>query len=111
MELIIVSGNVGTSALKDIPGGSKVLNFSVASHDGVGENRETTWYQASLFGDRAEKLAGSIVPGLSLLVHGKPSVDAYMSNDGKPKASVNIRVDRIEFLSGKKKEGSEEQPE
>lgn len=113
MELIIVTGYVGSSELTEIEGRNagqvtKVLNFSLAAHKGAKEARTTTWYRATIYGERAEKLADSITEGVQLLVHGEPSVQAYMGRggdkEGKPQASMNIRVDRVEFIGSRKRD-------
>lgn len=99
MQNLTIAGNVGN--VKDIRevNGDKVLNFSVAVDNGKdknGERRESTWYECSLWGKRAEALAPYIEKGSKLVVSGRPSARAH---DGK--AYLGITVNELTFMSSK----------
>lgn len=105
MQKITVLGNVGSSRLNTLPDGKAVLNFGLAAHRRKGEDEITTWYECSVWGERAEKLAPHISEGVTLLVEGLPSVDAYISKDtNEPRASLRVLVDDLYFAGGRKKD-------
>lgn len=99
MQTVIIAGNVGNvKEIRDV-GGDKVLNFSIAVDNGKdknGERRESTWWDCSLWGKRAESLAPYIAKGSKLTVQGKPSARAH---DGK--AYLGVTVNELTFMSSK----------
>ena len=99
MQTVIIAGNVGNvKEIRDV-GGDKVLNFSIAVDNGKdknGERRESTWWDCSLWGKRAESLAPYIAKGSKLTVQGKPSARAH-----EGKAYLGITVNELTFMSSK----------
>ena len=99
MQTVIIAGNVGNvKEIRDV-GGDKVLNFSIAVDNGKdknGERRESTWWDCSLWGKRAESLAPYISKGSKLTVHGKPSARAH-----EGKAYLGVTVNELTFMSSK----------
>jgi single-strand DNA-binding protein len=93
MNNITIAGNVGKDAVVRSTGnGDKVAGFSVAVNEG---KDRTTWFSCSLWGDRAEKLAGFITKGSKVAISGSVSAREY---DGK--ALIEVRVGQISFLGG-----------
>ena len=99
MQTVIIAGNVGNvKEIRDV-GGDKVLNFSIAVDNGKdknGERRESTWWDCSLWGKRAESLAPYIAKGSKLTVQGKPSARAH-----EGKAYLGVTVNELTFMSSK----------
>lgn len=99
MQTVIIAGNVGNvKEIRDV-GGDKVLNFSIAVDNGKdknGERRESTWWDCSLWGKRAESLAPYISKGSKLTVQGKPSARAH-----EGKAYLGVTVNELTFMSSK----------
>lgn len=100
MQTLIIAGNVGKDARLNHPqgGGDAVLNFSIAVDNGRdkdGNNRAPTWYEASVWGKRAEALEKHIVKGTKLTVSGRPSARVY-----EGKAYLGITVDQLTFMGG-----------
>lgn len=99
MQTVIIAGNVGNVKEVREVGGDKVLNFSIAVDNGKdknGERRESTWWDCSLWGKRAESLAPYIQKGSRLTVQGRPSARA---REGK--AYLGVTVNELTFMSSK----------
>lgn len=99
MQTVIIAGNVGNVKEVREVGSDKVLNFSIAVDNGKdknGERRESTWWDASLWGKRAESLAPYIQKGSRLTVQGRPSARAH-----EGKAYLGVTVNELTFMSSK----------
>ena len=60
MQIVMLAGNVGKDAtIRSLPNGDKVLSFSVAVDNG--KDKESTWYDCSLFGKRGEALRNQVL--------------------------------------------------
>jgi single-strand DNA-binding protein len=102
MQRLIIAGNCGKDAeLRSLGNGDPVLNFSLAIDNGKdknGERRETTWYDCSMFGKRAEALAPHIKKGDRLTLIGRPTVRVH-----EGKAYLGISVDDLTFMGSANK--------
>lgn len=99
MQLLMIAGNVGKDAvLRRTGNGDAVLGFSLAVDNGKDKNgnkRDSTWYDCSVWGKRAESLERYITKGTKLTLTGRPTVDAY---EGKGK--LGISVNELTFQGG-----------
>ena len=99
MQKLIIAGTVGRDAeLRTTQGGDKVLGFSVAVDNGKdqqGNKRPATWYDCSIWGKRAESLAGYIRKGERMTLEGRPAARAH---DGK--AYLGLSVSDFTFQGG-----------
>lgn len=109
MEMLILAGTVTKDAqLRKTQNGENVLSFSIVidqGKDSSGERRPGRFYDASLWGPRAEKLQRHITKGSKLTLTGRPSARAH---DGK--AYLGITVNDLTFMGGGQ-ERREERPE
>jgi single-strand DNA-binding protein len=99
MQKLFLAGNVGRDAtLRATQGGDHVLNFTLAVDNGKdksGERRPATWFDCSLWGDRARKLEPYIRKGSRVALMGRPTAREH---DGK--AYLGIVIDDLTFMSG-----------
>lgn len=98
MQLLVISGNVGKDATLRQSGSDDVLSFSLAVDNGKdrnGNKRDSTWYDCSLWGDRAKKLERHITKGSKLTLQGRPTVREHNG-----KAYLGITIDQITFQGG-----------
>lgn len=99
MQKLFIAGNVGKDAtLRRTQSGDAVLGFSVAVDNGKdqqGNRRESTWYDCSIWGKRAESLERHITKGLKLSLIGRPTA---RQNDGK--VYLGMSVDDLTFMGG-----------
>lgn len=98
-QLLVIAGAVGKDAvLRRTQGGDEVLNFSLAVSNGKdrdGNDRPSTWFDCSLWGPRAEKLAKHVTKGCKLTLTGRPSARAH-----EGKAYLGITVNELTFMGG-----------
>ena len=99
MQALIIAGNVGKDAvLRKTGSGDSVLGFSLAVDNGKdrdGNKRETTWYDCSIWGKRADALESYITKGCKLTLQGRPTVRAH-----EGKAYLGISVNELTFMGG-----------
>ena len=94
-------GRIGRDAELRQAGGKPVASWSLAVDVGYGQNKSTVWLDCSLWGERAEKLAGYIRKGDRIGVHGEIGVRQYESN-GQEKTSITLRVADVTLLGEKR---------
>ena len=115
MNKITLIGRLGKDAeLKMTPAGKPVLEMSIAVADGWGETKSVIWIRASMFGDRAEKLAEYLLKGQQIYAEGRlrhkdGNPVAFMRKDGTPGAAFEIIVTEVELLGGKKQKQEPEE--
>ena len=95
-----IKGNVGQApVLAQLPSGTLVLNFSL----GVNGEEGTRWYEVSVYGNRANYLAGKIERGAFLAVSGTPSTREYKSKSGEDKIALKFRASWVTIIPRKDK--------
>jgi single-strand DNA-binding protein len=99
METLIIAGTVGKDAeLRRTNNGDAVLGFSVAVDQGKdknGQKRDAKWYDASLWGKRAESLQSYITKGTKLTLQGRPT-----AREHEGKVYMGIVVNELAFQGG-----------
>jgi single-strand DNA-binding protein len=99
MQTLTIAGNVGKDAvLRRTQGGDAVLSFSLAVDNGKtkdGTKRDSTWFDCSIWGKRAESLESYITKGTKLVLRGRPTARAH-----EGKAYLGIAVDDLTFMGG-----------
>lgn len=99
METLIIAGTVGRDAeLRRTNNGDAVLGFSVAVDQGKdksGQKRDAKWYDASIWGKRAESLQSYITKGTKLTLQGRPTAREHQG-----KVYMGIAVNEISFQGG-----------
>ena len=93
-------GRVGKDAVVRNAGGDQVAGWSLAVDSGYGQNKQTLWLDCSLWGKRAEKVAGFITKGSQLGVTGELGTREH---DGK--TYLTLRVADVSLIGGKPAEG------
>jgi single-strand DNA-binding protein len=103
----IVVGNLGSDPdMKALPSGTFVCNFNLAvsetwSDRTTNEKREkTTWYRVATYGRQAEIAKQYLSKGRQVMVIGTVEANAFMGQDGQPRASLELRAREIKFLRG-----------
>ena len=92
-----VIGNVGQDPELRPAGTDKVLSFSLASNDGKGDQKVTTWVRCTVWGKRGETLAGYIKKGKKLACSGSLMQREYTNAQGEKRTELSLRVDQVEF--------------
>lgn len=93
MQLLSLAGTVGKDAvLRTTERGDDVLGFSLAVNNG--KDKDPTWFDCAVWGERARKLEPHIKKGSKLSLYGRPTARAH---DGK--AYLGVNVDQLTFQS------------
>lgn len=102
MNRLIIAGTVGKDAvLRRTQNGDPILGFSVAVDNG--KDKESTWYDASIFGKRGQALENYIIKGTKLTLSGRPTVRVH-----EGKAYLGVMVDDIALQGGGKAQSRQE---
>ena len=110
MNIITITGNVGNSELKNI-NGNALLEFSIAVKKEYSKEKESQWFNCTLWGKRAEALQQYIVKGAGLAVSGEMNIN--YDPDKKtcyPKVNVNT-VDIMKWANQEEKQHQTQQSE
>lgn len=75
MITVIAAGRLGKDAEMRDAGGSRVCGFSVAAESG--RERETRWFDCSIWGNRGEKLCQYLRKGTAVTVTGELTQREY----------------------------------
>lgn len=92
--------NLGRDAeVRYTPSGHPVANLSLAYSIPHGDkNKRTQWIDASLWGDRAEKLAPYLKKGRQLVIYADDlQLETYKKSNGEFGAKIKCRVVDIDF--------------
>lgn len=104
MNVITIAGTTGKDAeMKYLNDGTAIASFSVA--DSQGKDR-TVWWNASLFGKRAEALGQYILKGTRVTISGQVTEDVWTDKNGQERKTMKVRVNDIALQS--KRESHEE---
>lgn len=103
MQTLIIAGTVGRDAeLRRTNNGDSVLSWSIAVDNGKdkqGNKREATWFDCSMWGQRAESLERHIKKGGKFTVSGRPTAREH---NGKVYLGVNVH--EVTFMGGGQRE-------
>ena len=98
----LVGRLVRDSELKYTNSGYAILNLSIAVNRSVKKDDkwedEASFFDAVLFGKRAEALAEYLLKGKQVVIDGSLKQDRW-EQEGKHRSKVNILVDNIQFTS------------
>lgn len=108
MNLFVCTGNIGNQAeVRHTQGGTAIASFSLAVKSGYGDKEKTMWVRCALFGKRAEgKLPEYLVKGAQIAVSGELSLNEWTDKDGLTKTSLELNVDNLDLIGGKKSENT-----
>jgi single-strand DNA-binding protein len=108
MNSITVAGQLGKDAeVRYLPNGDAVAAFSVA--DSQGKDKDTIWWNCSIFGKRAESLSQYLTKGQAVTVTGNVTQRKYTDKNGQDRTSMDLRVGDV-ALQGGKREATSEKP-
>lgn len=105
-EQTIIIGNVGRDPeLRYTQSGTAVCDFSVAvtarwRDSQTNEQKEkTSWFRVSTWRGLAEVCSKYVKKGMSVMVTGTVEANAYMGQDGQPRASLDLTARDVQFLT------------
>lgn len=96
-------GNIGRDAeTKFLTNGDAITSFSAALSSGYGDKKITTWLNCSMFGKRGEAVSQYLKKGTQVAISGEFAARPYKSKDGIDKLSLDVRVNDLTLVGGKK---------
>lgn len=105
MNLLALTGNLGSDCRTNNVNGTAVCNFSVAMKSGYGDNAQTIWVDCALWGKQAEsRLPEFLIKGQQVAVSGEMGTREH---DGK--TYITCRVNSIDLI-GKRDDGASGAP-
>jgi single-strand DNA-binding protein len=107
---LTIVGNLGKDPeMRYTPKGTAVTSFSVAVSEGFGDNKETIWFNVSVWGNRAEACKEYLKKGQQVVIDGKIKPDkdtgsprTFQRKNGETGASYDVWANDVVF--GQKKE-------
>lgn len=109
---IIIVGYLGRDPdMRYTPQGTAVCNFSVATterrKDKSGDFQDvTTWFNVSLWGNRAETVNQYLSKGKLVYLEGRLTQREYQDKDGNTKISLDVNASELQFIGARGEEGS-----
>lgn len=108
MNSITIAGNISKDAeIRYTNSGDPVCNFSVA--DNQGKDKDAIFWNAGLYGKRAESLSKFLVKGQAVTITGSISTNSYKDKNGIDRTGYNVRVNDLALQGGKKEDSKKPQ--
>ena len=91
MKNLTIAGNIGKDAeVRKTQDGTAVTGFSVAVEDRGGREKQTLWFDCSIWGQRGEKLAQYLTKGSKVTVSGD-----FGTREHNGKTYLTLRVNDV----------------
>jgi len=99
----VIIGNLGDDPkVKYTPDGRNLAEFDVAVSRKTKDGEEhTTWYAVTAWAKLGESCAKYLAKGRLVLAEGEVSASAWVGQDGKAKAKLQLTARDVRFLGGK----------
>lgn len=103
MNSITICGNLTKDAeIRYLQNGDPVASFGVA--DNMGKDKGAIFWNASMFGKRAEALKDYLTKGQTVTVIGTVSEREWTDKDGQKRKSMDVRVNDLALQGGKREQ-------
>ncbi len=111
MNIFTCTARIGNDAeVRQLQSGTSICTFNGAVDAGYGDRKTTVWCRFSLFGKRAEgNLPQYLVKGQQVAISGELSLNVWTNNDGAEKTNVEVNVNTIDLVGGKKQPTQQQQ--
>lgn len=107
MNSITICGNLGRDAeVRMLPDGTPVASFSVA--DSQGKDKPSIWWNAAIFGKRAQSLTPYLTKGQTVTIVGTVTEREFTDKDGNQRKSMDVRVNDVALQGGKRDEAPQQ---
>nr|QBM02726.1 single-stranded DNA-binding protein [uncultured archaeon] len=110
---VILVGRVGANPeLKNFEGGSKVVNFAIATSENFKDKagvkqQKTEWHNIVAWAEKAELISKYVSKGSLVYIEGKLQTRSWDDKDGVKRYTTEVNAFTIEFLDSKKSEDGE----
>ena len=90
--------------------GKPVANLAIAVDVGFGDNKQTMWLDASIWGKRAEGgLIQYLTKGQQVWVAGELGTREFQRNNGQPGFAVTLNISEIDLVGSAPQQGGQQQ--
>ncbi|KAI1132949.1 nucleic acid-binding protein [Nemania abortiva] len=99
-KITLVGNLAATPEVKATSTGREIIEYAIASNDGRGENKRTSWFRVATFseeGPRRDYLT-SLPKGSTVFVEGDAVMNTYVDAEGKTRSSLSIYQKNLEVL-------------
>ena len=101
MNSITILGRIGRDPeMRTTASGTQVLSFPVADSKKVRGEEKTTWYECSIFGNRAQSLQQYIRKGDQISVSGSHELQTWDKDDGSKGFKCAVMVNDVGLVNG-----------
>lgn len=107
MNILVISGFIGTMEELRPVGETNVLKFTVAtprSYKKQDGTRDTDWHTCEVWGKQAEIISQYFAVGRGISIQGELQYDKWTDNDGNNRTSAKVKVSSFSFPPIKKGE-------
>ena len=105
MNKVLLIGRMTKDAeLRMTQSGKNVATFGIAVDDGFGENKQTYFFNVTVWGKSAEAVANYTHKGSKVAVSGKLTSRTYEDRNGNKRTAIEVVADAlggVEFLESK----------
>jgi single-strand DNA-binding protein len=99
MISVQVFGNVGSEPeMSTTNSGTNILKFSVASNEGSGDRKTTTWAKVSAFGKLGETCKPLVAKGARVLVVGTARLEEWAGRDNQKRVDLVVEAREIKIV-------------
>lgn len=106
MITVTLAGRLGKDAELRQAGQSNVCSFSVAGDTGFGNNKQSHWFNCSLWGAQGQALQPYLVKGQEVVIVGEFSEREYQGKFYK-----ELRVNSIKLMGSKPEQQGQQAPQ
>lgn len=108
MNKLILTGNLTRDPeMRETQNGTKVCTFTLAvNRRSQSEHPEADYFRVTAWRGLAESCSRYLKKGRKCCVVGAVGASAYVGNDGRPRASLEVVADEVEFLSPRPQEAA-----
>lgn len=110
MNKVLLIGRMTKDAeLRMTQSGKNVTTFGIAVDDGFGENKQTYFFNVTVWGKSAEAVANYTHKGSKVAVSGKLTSRSYEDRNGNKRTAIEVVADAlggVEFLESKNQSNS-----
>lgn len=107
MNSIQLVGRIGKDAeVKHFDDGGMSTSFTMATNDGYGDRRITTWHNIRVSGEYGNKLSRYLKKGKEVGVVGTLRINEYERQDGTKAQFYYVMANQIDLLGSKSDDGS-----
>ena len=101
-KLIIIGNLTSDPTIRQVSssnGPVNVCSFTVAVNRRRGAENIADFFRVTTWRGLADNCAKYLAKGRKVAVEGSVSVSTYTSNDGKPRANLEVNAENVEFLT------------